>query len=199
MYHIFNDFNEKSIDIEGNSRPGFITRTGKRSLPERPQCWEFVSPVVGFPPGWFRIQNVHTGDLLRQDYVYNPPTLLPAPHPETQSHLRGQWEFQWTLAHSGCFISSTADQRNSWYIINRLTRGRLSPYFGILHGKRYATHDQDMVWKLGLDASGAWSIVNVKTSCLLQPANVIRPGVTAVDCTERMLIPNGSQSWILRY
>lgn len=146
--------------------------------------WEFVRPITAFPPGWFEIKNVVTGDLLSQDYEYNEPVLLPPHNWPVESHYRAQWQYQWTLMHSRWFEPATSCHRNSWYIINRLTRAPLCPSFG---------SDDNRAWKLELDMRRNWKLVNRGTSGLLVPTETNTPACSVVPSGPRR------SSWILRY
>lgn len=162
--------------------------------------WEFMIPVIAFPPGWFHIQNARTGDLLSHDYDYNPPLLLPRPETVIESQFRRQWQFQWTLSHSRFFEPSTAGERNSWYIINRLTRIPLSPHFGTIGEADFAGHGENLTWRLELDTSRHWKLINRTSSCLLEQTESISGGSTSVRCTEKWFEPEtGHKSWILEY
>lgn len=136
--------------------------------------------------------------MLRQNYVYNAPMLAPAPNPATQSQHQEQWDFQWTLAHSKCFGSS-ADERNSWCIINRRTRARLSPHFGNIKVEHLSGRYNNLAWKLELDTACNWKIINRKSGCLLQQLDVPFNSGKAVGCSDRKFSQKGgSQSWILK-
>lgn len=163
--------------------------------------WEFEIPVAAFPPGWFQMLNVGTGTVLSHDYNHNRPLLLPAPESPHQSQHRSDWQFQWTLSHSKCFQPATAGERNSWYIINRLTRAPLTPILDKIDEKDFAARDSNLAWKLELDPACNWKITNRTTSCLLQAPNCARSNNgTPVTCWQKTFTStSGHQSWILRY
>lgn len=164
-------------------------------------CWEFVTPIVGFPPGWFHIESAKTGDLLSNTYRHNPPILLPPPSSLKPSQYREAWGFQWTLDHSGRHNDpATKTPRNSWRIVNRLTRIHLSPQFIVVLPQALADFHGNLDWQLELDPSCNWKIKNRKTSLFLEQTNTPRAGGTAVACDDRVFaLERGSQSWILRY
>lgn len=195
-YNLVNVLNNKVLDIHGpDPNPGAWLNT-QTFAPDRSQnCWEFIIPVVGFPPGWLHMQNVGTGRLLSHDYMYNPPLLLAMPDPLVESQHQQQWQFQWTLCHSKCFKPDTAGERNSWYIINRLTRAPLSPHLGNMKDSDFAGREDNLAWKLELDRACNWKISNRTTSCLLEQR---RSPVDNVRCDQKLTQAGGHQSWILR-
>lgn len=199
-YNIANVLTGKVLDIDSdNPRSGAWVKIQQYLRLRRQNRWEFAIPIAAFPPGWFHIQSVGTGELLSHDYDHNVPVLLPAPEPMIESQYRRQWQFQWTLSHSKCFKSGTAGERNSWYIINRLTRKPLSPQLGRFMEKDYAGREENLAWKLELDSNCNWKITNRKTSCLLQRTNTVRSDGVAVGCSEQKFVKTGGRlSWILR-
>lgn len=140
--------------------------------------WEFVHPITAFPCGWVELQNAATGDLLSHDYYYNPPALLPAPSAPVESQYRSQWQFQWALSQH-----PTAGERNTWYIVNRLTCAPLtSP-----PGSRV-----NLAWKIERDFAGNWRLVNLVT-----PGMLVQTDARGCCCS---VSPSGARaSWILRY
>lgn len=185
---------------EDSVHPGSWTISKRYSPENLHDRWELMIPVVAFPPGWFHIQNVRTGDLLSHDYDHNPPLLLPRPETTIESQFRRQWGFQWTLSHSKFFDLSTAGERNSWYIINRLTRIPLNPRFGTIGEADCTSHGENLTWRLELDTSRHWKLVNRTSSCLLEQTESISGGSTSVRCTEKWFeLETGHKSWILEY
>lgn len=199
-YNIVNAFTNRVLDLHGvspspdawiNIQPFSAVRSYNR--------WEFEIPLVGFPPGWFEIENVGSRDLLSQQYDHNTPVLLAPPLIPQEPQYRFQWQFQWTLSHSKCYCSSTKGEPNSWYIINRLTRAPLSPHCGTMAVKDFAGRDNVLAWKLELDGNNNWKIINRSTSCLLRQTATVRGGGTAVCCSDsRFEQSGGRQSWILK-
>lgn len=173
----------------------------QRYIPQNDlQYWQFVIPTVSFPTGWFQIQNAGTGDLLSHSYPWNPPVLLQSPSSSRSSEYRESWEFQWTLAHSWCYDMSVGAYINSWRIINRLTRGYLSPRFDVQKPQNLKGHNKDLDWELELDVSHNWKLKNRVTSCLLRQTSIARGGGTAAMCDDRRFTMEGScMSWALRY
>lgn len=199
-YNIVNSLNGKVLDIHGIiPQPGAWVNIQPSNPQRNHQRWEFLIPVVSFPPGWFHMQNVGSSHLLSHDYMHNPPLILTPPDSPVEPQHRRDWQFQWTLCHSKCFSHKTAGERNSWYIINRLTQAPLSPNCGIMEEKDFADRENNLAWKLELDPLCNWKITNRATSCLLQQANTPRATGAAVSCTNRNFTQaGGCQSWILR-
>lgn len=193
-YNIVNVLSAKVIDIHGpKPSPGAWVNIQAWTPDRTSNQWEFVAPVVAFQAGWFHLQNVGTGQLLSHDYAHNAPRLLAAPDSLIGSQHRRQWQYQWTLSHSKCFKSSTANERNSWYLINRLTRTPLSPHFGSMDVSDFAGREDNLAWKLEHDSLRNWKITNRATGCLLQQTG------EAVRCTNSKFTQAGSyQSWIMR-
>lgn len=194
--------NDKVLSIYGDKpSSGAWVNIQSNEPPNLYSQWEFTIPVAAFPPGWFQMLNVGTGTVLSHDYDHNRPLLLPAPESPRESQHRAHWQFQWTLAHSKCFRSGTAGERNSWYIINRLTRAPLSPIMGKINEKDFASRDDNLAWKLELDPACNWKITNRTTFCLLQASSVPQSDKgTPVMCSQQTFAPtSGHQSWILRY
>lgn len=198
-YNIVNFLNDRVLDIHGTyPQPGAWVTIQPFSPDSSYNRWEFMIPILGFPPGWFNMQNVRTGHLLSHDYGHNPPVLRPPPNSPVESQHRRNWQFQWTLCHSKCFKFSTASERNSWYIINRLTRAPLSPHF-TMEEKDFAGREDNLAWKLELDSACNWKITNRNTSCLLQQTDTIGSAAGKVGCTDGTFTQaGGRQSWILR-
>lgn len=196
-YNISNVLNDKVVDIHGvNPKSGAWVNI-QPFAPDRSQNrWEFTIPIVGFPPGWFHVQNVGSGQLLSHDYVHNPPLLLAPPEALVESQHREQWQFQWTLCHSKCFKPGTAGERNSWYIVNRLTGAPLSPDFGNMKEADFAGREDNLAWKLELDSVCNWKITNRTTSCLLEQSDSSASGLRCLD--RKFTQADGHQSWILR-
>lgn len=194
FYTIISVFNGQVVDIDGS-----ITKLhGQTYVSGYGQhCWEFVTPVVGFPPGWFQIQNVGTGHLLSHTYPYNLPVLLPPPALPKPSQYRESWEFQWVLVHSKGHNSNTTSPRNAWYIRNRLTGAHIRSQLGVtILVDRY----QDLEWQLELDPLCNWKIKNRASFCLLEQTNIPRGGGAAATCnSEYFTLEGGNKSWILRY
>lgn len=196
-FNIINVLNDKALDIYGNYPHSGAWVNIQPFSPERSHNrWGLEIPVVGFPPGWFHMQNVGSGDLLSHDYGHNSPALLAAPDSPVESQHQRHWQFQWTLSHSKCYKSGTSGERNSWYIINRQTRLPLSPHFGTMEEKDFASRDDKLAWKLELDPLCNWKITNRATSCLLRQMS----GKRSVGCTDQVFTHSGgSQSWIMRF
>lgn len=198
-YNIVNVLSGKNLDIHGeNPNPGAWANMQSISPSRRYNRWEFAIPVVGFPPGWFHVQNVGSGHLLSQDYAHNPPRMLAPPDTLIGSQHRRQWQFQWTLCHSKCFKSNTAGERNSWYIINRLTRAPLSPHCGSMKERDFASREDNLAWRLELDSVCNWKITNRTTSALLQQVKGVGETSGAVFCVDGKFTHGNHQSWILR-
>lgn len=194
-YTIVNYFTNGVLDLNGVS-PGadaWITVMQYASW-RKHNRWEFEIPVIGFPPGWFFVENVSSTDLLSQEYAHSPPTLQAPPSGDVAPQYRSQWQFQWTLSHSRCHTSAAKGEPNSWYIINRLTRLPLSPHCGTMALKDFATRDTVLAWKLELDRNCNWKITNRATSYVLAALG------TAVTCNkDNFALSAGCQTWILRF
>lgn len=200
-YNIVNFLNGRVLDIDGTvPAPGAWVRIQPFSRDRKYNCWEFLIPLVTFPCGWFQMQNVGSGHLLSQNYRHNSPLLLPPPDSPVASQHRQDWQFQWTLCHSKCFKPSTAGERNSWYIINRLTRAPLSPHCGTMDENDFAGREDNLMWRLELSSVGKWKITNRTTSCLLQQKDTLRSTGAEAGCTDQKFTQaGGHQIWILRY
>lgn len=182
------------MDIDGNK-----PRSQKYVAGNDQHCWEFVTPIVGFPAGWFQIQSIGCGHFLSHSYCFNTPILLPLPDSPRPSQYRESWEFQWALAHSSCFDSGSMPA-NSWRIINRLTNRHLSRRFTIKTPQSFSEGGDDLLWQLELDPSGNWTIRNRVTSYLLEQGSSSRGGGTAVTCDDRKFTQaGGGKSWRLVY
>lgn len=170
--------------------------------------WEFVTPVVGFPAGWFHIENANTGYLLSQTYLHHPPVLLPPPLPSPSQYAKG-WQFQWSAYHPTFWSSDRNVLKNSWVIVNRLTRG-------VLINKTWEIEDislgsvtawqpvggiwSDAIWKLELDSSHNWKIINTVTSFHLEQTQVQNGEGRELTCVDsKHTKKGGNKSWILRY
>lgn len=191
-YTIASVFNGHVIDIVGEGKGSETTPCSKHYAPGNDQqCWELVTPIVGFPAGWFQIQNVGTGGLLRHTYLHNPATIRPPPICQRPSQYRESWEFQWTLVHTTCHNTDTAAGSNSWRIINRLTRAHLSPRFWVITPKTLPGHGSDLDWQLDLDPSYNWKIRNWRSSCLLEERKGIHPNMTVMRCDDQKFTMQG--------
>lgn len=205
-YTIVNSINDKVLDTDStNTQPRACINVSSDS-PGLAHCqWEFAIPVVGFPPGWFHMQAVGTGRLLSHDYAHNPPTLLAAPAGLRAPQHRSSWQYQWTLCHSKHFKpaspperntwhrTSPPVERNTWHVINRLTRSPLSHHLGTMTPAGFASRDDNLAWRLQLDAARTWTLTNRATGCLLTQETD-----SGVGCTNRVLaLPGGRQSWNL--
>lgn len=192
-YTISSVFTGQVIDIKGSGSGAELH--SQKYVPGNDQhYWEFAVPIVGFPPGWFQIQNVGTGHLLSQNYPWNPPILFPPPSPQKASQHRETWGFQWCLVHEG-------SAANSWRIINRLTGQLLSPRFSRVDSPRtLAAYDEDREWSLQPDPSRNWIIKSRVTSFLLERGSYNSGGGTAVTCHDsKFALNGGKKSWILGY
>lgn len=198
---MFSVFNDNAINIQDTNLGSLDNPVcaSKFRASNRQQLWELVVPITSYPSGWLHIQNEQSRGFLSNDYIHNKPLLLPAPQPAKYSHYREEWGFQWALVQLGFFTPQSTSRRNSFCIVNRLTRVRLSPHFVSVREHSFPAYDQEKAWKLEVDESGKWKIRNIKTSCLLQQMAAIQNGMMAVGCTQQRLTNDGSQSWILRY
>lgn len=195
---IINVLAHRVLDIFGSypQQPGSWVNVQPFSTDRSYNRWEFTIPVVGFPPGWFHMQNVRTGRLLSHEYAHNRPLLLERPDFMGEVQHRMNWKFQWTLCHSKCFTPSTASERNSWYLINRLTRAPLSPHLGNMKEQDFASREDNLTWKLELDGMRNWKITNRTTSGVLQQTEKTC-NATLVRCTNATCTEPGHQSWNL--
>lgn len=200
-YNLVSVFNNHVIDINTSKTvdPSFPIH-GQVYRPQYDQhCWEFVIPVVSFPPGWFEIQNVGTGDLLSQKYLYNSPVLLAPPESPKPCQDRDSWQFQWTLIHSKYYDRKYAGGRNSWRIVNRLTGAGLSYFFGNITPEEHPHHPSSFTWKLELDPSCNWKIASIASSCFLEQSSTAGPGAAPVCGQQKFVLKGGAMSWVLRY
>lgn len=170
-------------------------------------CWEFVIPAVGYPPGWVHIQNKGSGDLLSHTYLHEPPVLLPCPDSLKPSQYREGWLFHWALVNSTGFNPASTVEKNSWCIRNRLTGAILVNNAWDVEKTRLDRVNAwkmgrtgDSTWKLELDTSHNWKITNLESKCLLQQTNVPRNNGTQVICANQVFsLREGTMSWVLRY
>lgn len=184
-YNIVNALNDKVLDIHGvNPQSGKFVSIQPYHFGLSRSHWEFANPIVDYPPGWFHMQNVGTGELLSHANVQYLPVLLPVADPRPESQYRSTWQFQWTLCHSGGFKSPTAGERNSWHIINRLTRIPLCDNY-------------NSPWKLELDTPNSWRLTSRVTSVLLTQSE--GDGGVSYSYHNRVSTPTGGRhSWALR-
>lgn len=171
------------------------------------QCWEFVTPVVGFPPGWFHIENASTGRLLSQTYLHNAPVLLAAP-PSRPSQFIESWQFQWAVCHPRFWRPDLSWPKNSWVIVNRFTGGVLritiSDIEGISLGSLIAWQPirnlgHSAIWTLELDSHRNWRIINHFTSFHLEETQVHSgEGMQAACVDKRYPEVGANKSWLLR-
>lgn len=171
-------------------------------------CWEFVTPVVGFPAGWFHIENASTGNLLSQTYLHHPPVLLPPPPPRPSQYSEG-WQFQWSVYHPTLWSPKWDMIKNSWVIVNRLTRGILInktweiegiPLGSVTAWKPVGGLWPDAIWKLELDSSYNWKIINHITSFHLEETQVKGGEGKELTCVDsKHTAKGGNKSWTLGY
>lgn len=140
------------------------------------ELWEFVIPVVAFPPGWLQIQSVATGDLLSHSYASCPLVLLPPTATPKSSQYRESWNTQWTFIHAQAF-GPDFPAANTWCIMNRLTRTLIRNVTYLVNGEletglaAWESGSNDVYgrsWKLELDSACRWKIINYETSHLLE-------------------------------
>lgn len=174
-YTIVNTANNHVLGIRD---PGPVVTIQPTTATNTSTRWEFVHPITAFPCGWLELQNAATGNLLSHEYYYNPPALLPPPSAPVESQYRKQWQFQWALSQH-----PTSGDRNTWYIVNRLTCAPLtSP-----PGSRV-----NLAWKLERDYVGNWKLVNLAT-----PGMLVQTDTNGCGCS---VAPSGARgSWVLRY
>ncbi|KAH0612444.1 uncharacterized protein H6S33_010496 [Morchella sextelata] len=216
-YRIVNVWNNELLSI---------ARSGAESGESGPRCnigkaeatpvktWEFIVPIVAFPPGWCRIQNCETLDLLSQSYLSNPPVLLNPPASPPQPQFRESWAEQWVLAHTSYLFPDykIGTGANTWCVRNRLTGG----YLGCVYNDRYpfiggqavSANDWDLTeddisahtWKLEIDPSCTtnWKLIHHKTGFLLERGEGMVHGGVEVQCKDKKFARgNKHKTWHL--
>lgn len=144
--------------------------------------WELVVPNVTIPPGWLKIRNMGSGDLLSHKYLHSHAKLLPPSTSPKPSQHRESWGIQWALVHAKIHSPTAEEEDNKWRIVNRLTGGFLWDV------SQDVSYDCDVcphtlnVWSLELHLAGdstvfdrmsrSWTIVQPDTFCLLQSTDV---------------------------
>ncbi|KAH8149332.1 uncharacterized protein LAJ45_06411 [Morchella importuna] len=219
-YRIVNVWNNELLSI---------ARSGAEAGESGPRCnigkaeatpiktWELIVPIVAFPPGWCRIQNCETLDLLSQSYLSGPPVLLKpsAAIPPPQPQSRESWTDQWVLAHTSYLFPDfkITTGANTWCVRNRLTGG----YLGCVYADRYpfiggqcsvSANDWDLTeddiaahtWKLEIDPGCTmnWKLIHHKTGCLLEKGVAVVSGGVEVLCRDRKFTRgNRHKTWML--
>lgn len=206
FYCITSVYNGQSLDVVDGSS-GALCHSQDHIPGHDQQCWELVTPVVGFPPGWFYIENASTGNLLSQTYLHHAPVLLPPPAPRPSQCIES-WQFQWAAYHPTFWYPKLSAVKNSWVIVNRLTRGVLVnktwEIEGVSLGSVTAWQPvgclwQDAIWKLELDQSCNWKIINHITSFHLEETQVrCGDGMQVVCVDSKHMGKDANKSWLLR-
>lgn len=178
LYNILSVWNNDHRIVVGDSGDFF----GHTEPLEMAGVWELVIPHVTVPPGWLKIRNMGSGDLLSHKYLHSHAKLLPPPASPKASQHRESWGIQWALVHAGADSLFVEDGDNKWRIINRLTGGFLwDTSQDVSYGCGVCPHTLN-VWSLELHLAGdlnifdrmsrSWTIVQPDTFCLLQSTDV---------------------------
>lgn len=197
------------IDIkDNNAATGAKLHTQRYSRDNEQQHWEFVIPVVAFPPGWFQIQNVDSKDLLSHKYTFNPPVLEPVNPSQLPSQYRETWNTQWTLVDPRLYNKDIAEE-NTWCIMNQLTRGFLNVsqsqiasmtgWPGVYASRTESSNFSEHRWVLELDPAYNWTIAYHSTSYLLEGTEGHCNGGKQVVCSDNKLTSRDNKTWFLMY